>query len=145
MEPVSVLDRPPFTPAGARYGSGLVTAILAGEAVPDPEETGAMAPTAATFLAHVLFLTRIAAGDDPHQSAALLAGNDRGTELARRFLGAGTVQVCCDYCEGMMTGALARAAAVQMIGLHGEAIAVAAWAQLERAILPPPPEPPVLP
>jgi hypothetical protein len=134
------LPPPPYLAGGSRWAGDLVAAVLAGDPVPDPKDgDGDMAMTGATFLAHVLFTTQVATGADPHQARALLGDQGRGPELARRFLGAGTVQVCCDYCGGLMVAALAAAAAGQMSSLHGE-LAPAAWAPQAHPIMPPQPE-----
>lgn len=127
----------PYLADGSRYADRLVRLILADGDVPEPGDgDGDLAMSAATFLAHMLFLAQMASGADPHRASALLQEKGRGPDLARRFLGAGTVEICCDYCGGLMVTALAAATAGQLGQLHGSAEAPRHWDALAAAIIP---------
>lgn len=130
-------EGPPVTRAmvsGARRGSDMVGLMLDG-AAPPPVTDHEQAMAAANFLGYLMFTVQLANGLHPRSSVDFAIGDDRGSELARGFLTAGTVEICCDYCGQLMTEALAGAAAAQMRAVHGLA-AAAQWRNLTLALDP---------
>lgn len=129
---------PSYMTEGAGHGRASVTAILA-EAPFRPGPIGAEhALAACNFLANVMFTAQIANGLHPRSAADFAAGEDRGSVLARAFLAEATVEVCCDYCGGLMATAMAAAAAGQMKAIHGR-LAADQWAALTFALIGNPP------
>jgi len=134
------MTRPPAPPHladGARHASYLVTAILAGERVMPVPESGEHAMAGATFLGQLMFAMQLGNGTDPRQARQLLAAEGRGAELARGFLAAGSVEICCDYCGSLMLLSLAAAAAGLVGELHGPGRGLGAWQALAGALMPP--------
>lgn len=124
---------PAYMAEGARHGRLAVASVLGG-AVPSLVPGADQALAAANFLANVMFTVQIACGLHPRSSVDFVPDDDRGGELARGFLTAGTVEICCDYCAGLMTGSMAAAAARQMTAVHGEQAATTAWEALSAAL-----------
>lgn len=140
------MDHP--TPAGAQhrgppqrhpasapgYGRALVAGILAdpGEPVPAPEpDTGLVS---IVWLGQLMFAMQLAAGRDP-RDPALIGGEHRGAELGRAFLSSGVVEVCCDYCAGLLVVEVGAAIARLMRAWHGDR-APHMWEMLTEAIIP---------
>lgn len=123
---------------GARAGAGAVTARLGGEPCPPLDSEQAMA--AANFLGYTMFTVQIANGLHPRTCDDFVAGEDRGSELARGFLTSGTIEICCDYCGYLMAAGMAAAAAAQMRAIHGPQ-AAEQWQALMYALTGPPPPP----
>jgi hypothetical protein len=126
---------PLYMADGARRGRVAVTAVLGGT-VPADQVLAAGADeamAAANFLANVMFTVQIANGLHPRSSVDFVIGEDRGGELARGFLTAGTVEICCDYCAALMAASLAAAAAYQMKAMHGDG-AAPQWEALAYAL-----------
>lgn len=122
---------------GAAHGRRGVSRLLHGEVAELPGDAD-RSTAAANFLAYVMYTVQLANGLHPQSSVDFVPGDDRGSELAREFLTAGTVEVCCDYCGQLMTAAMARAAAAQMIAVHGDSAANAHWEALSLALSGPP-------
>lgn len=134
---------PPYLAPGARYAAGLVAAVLehAEQLPPPPPSEVIMA--GCTWLGQLMFAVQLGGGADPRAARELLIGGDRGADLARQFLSAGSVEVCCEYCGALMAASLAGAAGQQLAALHGPAEAPRAWQALTAVILPgEPPFPP---
>src|SRR5580704_5580188 len=133
---------PAYLADGARHGRAAVAGLLTGPVPgtvpgPAPQPAADEAMAAANFLANVMFTVQIANGLHPRSSVDFVLGEDRGGELARGFVTAGTVEICCDYCAALMTGSLAAAAAYQMKALHGDG-AAPQWEALSYALTGPP-------
>lgn len=134
------LPEPPGTRAlldSARHGAGAVALALDGQAGKTLPLDGDQAVQAANFLAYTMYTVQIANGLHPKSSVDFLQDGDRGSELARGFLAAGTVEVCCDYCGQLMAAALSGAAAAQMTAIHGDQ-AAGQWQNLTYALAGPP-------
>ena len=122
----------------ARHGCRAVTEVLSGVPVlPGARPDAEQALAAANFLGYAMFTVQIANGLHPRSATDFVPGEDRGGELARQFIEAGTVEICCDYCGHLMADALAQAAAAQMRAIHGEA-AHPQWESLCYALTGPP-------
>ena len=122
----------------ARHGCRAVTEVLTGvRALPGTRPDTEQAMAAANFLGYAMFTVQIANGLHPRSAADFVPGEDRGAELARQFINAGTVEVCCDYCGYLMADSLAQAAASQMRAIHGDQ-AAGQWEALCYALTGPP-------
>ena len=121
----------------ARQGSRAVSEAMTGVPKLHGRPDGEQAIGVANFLGNVMFVTQIANGLHPRSAADFVTGEDRGAELARGFLTAGTLEICCDYCGYLMTAALAHAAAAQMRKIHGDG-AHPQWESLCYALTGPP-------
>jgi hypothetical protein len=119
MEMTDTRPVPAYMADGARSGQLAVASVLAG-ATPGLVPGADQAMASANFLANVMFTVQIANGLHPRSSVDFVPGEDRGDELARGFITAGTIEICCDYCAGLMAGSLAAAAGRQMTAVHGD-------------------------
>lgn len=132
-------DAPPEADAVARMLDGARTARTAVSKMlgPDYGFELVQAPHAeavTSFLGYLMFTAQLANGIHPRSAVDFVPGEDRGSELARGFLTAGTVEVCCDYCAQLMATAMAAAAASQMQAIHGHDHAPAQWDNLTGAL-----------
>jgi hypothetical protein len=122
---------------GTREGAREVGLILSGGPFRDPPgayEAHGIPEAASVFLTQLLFMLNLANGKDP-RNRELLAGESRGYELARQYVASPTLEVCCDYCGGLMVQAIANAVASMMKLMHGTD-AAAIWDALTTAIIP---------
>lgn len=126
------------TLGGARHGRAAVTRILRGEVPVIALIDGEHAEATTSFLGHVMFTTQYANGAHPRTAADFLLTDDRGSDLARRFLTDGTVEVCCDYCGQLMAWAMAAGVASQLQAIHGTDRAADQWDALGYAMTGPP-------
>jgi len=129
---------PSYMIDGARRGraavAGALGAGIPGFVVPgDADESMA----AAGFVAHLMFTVQLANGMHPRSCTDFVLDETRGGDLARGFLTAGTVEICCDYCAGLMVASLTMAASQQMRALHGDQAAYQ-WEALWLALTGPP-------
>ena len=123
---------------GAAHGRRAVARALGGQAPGQPAALDAdRSLAAANFLGYLMFTMQLAHGLHPRSAVDFVTGQDRGDELARGFLIAGTVEVCCDYCGMLMEAAIINAAAAQMHAIHGDS-AAAQWETLSYALAGPP-------
>ena len=132
MEMTDTRPVPAYMADGARSGQLAVASVLAGTTpglIPGADQ----AMAAANFLANVMFTVQIANGLHPRAAVDFVPDESRGGELARGFITAGTVEICCDYCGGLMAGSLAAAAARQMNAVHADQ-AARQWEALAAAI-----------
>jgi hypothetical protein len=122
---------------GAREALAEVSLILGGGPFREPpaelEEPG-VPESASVFLGQLMFALNLANGRDPRDHE-LLEGENRGQKLARAFMSRATVEVCCDYCGGLMVQAIANAIAAMMRQIHGND-AAPAWDGFMKAIIP---------
>jgi hypothetical protein len=103
---------------------------------PDQLEEAGIPESASVFLGQLMFALNLANGRDP-RNQELVDGETRGQKLARAFLSNATVEVCCDYCGGLMVQAIANGVATMMRQIHGTD-AENAWEAFTRAIVPRP-------
>jgi hypothetical protein len=125
--------------AGSREGAREVGLILSGGPFQEPPGTydaHGIPEAASVFLTQLLFMLNLANGKDP-RNRELLTGDSRGYELARQYVASPTLEVCCDYCGGLMVQAIANAVASMMKMMHGTD-AAAIWDALTTAIIPRP-------
>lgn len=122
---------------GSRTGAKEVELILSGGPFREPPaayDAHGIPEAASVFLAQLLFMLNLANGKDP-RNPELLTGDSRGQELARQYIANPTVEVCCDFCGGLMVQAIANAVASMMKMMHGTD-AAAAWEAFTGAIIP---------
>lgn len=134
-EPPAIISGEVMT--GSRTGADEVGLILSGGPFRDPPgtyETHGIPEAASVFLTQLLFMLNLANGKDP-RNRELLAGDSRGYQLARQYVASPTLEVCCDYCGGLMVQAIANAVASMMKMMHGEN-AAASWTAFTTAIIP---------
>jgi hypothetical protein len=135
LEPPLIISAEVMT--GTREGAREVGLILSGGPFRDPPgtyEAHGIPEAASVFLTQLLFMLNLANGKDP-RNRELLTGESRGYELARQYVASPTLEVCCDYCGGLMVQAIANAVASMMKMMHGTDAATI-WDALTTAIIP---------